>query len=73
LLLNMGGWRRLTEDRSIWRWPTEDARAWCPLIHHWSISVQYCNQARQVKDCIWSFWCWFAFPVCYERMRKICL
>jgi hypothetical protein len=61
------------EDRTIWRWPIEDARAWCRLFHHWSISVQYCNKARQFKDCIWSLWCWSAFLICYRHMRKICL
>jgi len=65
--------RRLVEDRTIWRWPIEDARAWCWPFHHWSISVQYCNKARQFKDCIWSFQSWSAFPVCYRHMRKIYL
>jgi hypothetical protein len=34
LLLNIKGWRRLTEDRKIWKRTTEEARAQWGLLRY---------------------------------------
>jgi len=46
---NIRGWRRLAENRDIWRRTTEEARAWYGLSHHW-------RRGRRIW--IWWWWWW---------------
>jgi hypothetical protein len=42
LLLNMRGWKRLSEYRNVWRRNIEGARARCGISSHWRSKVNLC-------------------------------
>jgi len=44
LLLNIRGWRRLTEDRNIWKRTTEEARA------QWGLSCYTTGRIRRKME-----------------------